>query len=242
MKGNYHSVETFGTVDGKGIRYVLFVTGCALGCRFCHNPDTWEPGGQVISVEEVLADYQKYRVYYEASGGGLTVSGGEPLLQPGFVAGLFAACRREGIHTTLDTAGFAPRAAIEAVLPYTDAVLFGLKAADGFVHRHLTGKTNKDIIGNLEYAVGFGVPLTLRYIIIPGMTDRPEELKQLAELIARLPGKVPVELLPYHILGRGKWECLGRVYPLADTRQADANDLERAKYWLADYGITEVSF
>lgn len=240
MQGYYHSVETFGTVDGKGIRYVLFLTGCALGCRFCHNPDTWARGEKLISVAEVLSDYNKYRSYYEASGGGLTVSGGEPLLQAAFVAKLFTACRQQGIHTTLDTAGFAAREDIDMVLPYTDAVLFGLKAALNRTHQDLTVSSAGVIRENLRYIAEAPVELTLRYIIIPTVNDSEQELMALVQMLRSLPRPIMIELLPYHAMGAAKWQHLGKEYTLADIPAASDTDTDKAKAFLARQGLTVV--
>lgn len=240
MKAHYHSVETFGTVDGKGIRYVLFLTGCALGCRFCHNPDTWRQGGKTITVAGVLAEYQKYRPYYEASGGGLTVSGGEPLLQAGFVAELFAACRREGISTTLDTAGYAGRSAFDQVLPYTDAVLYGLKGATDRTYRRLTQAGSRPIIDNLRHASSSGVPVTVRYILIPAVNDSEQELLALAGIIHSLPQPAALEILPYHTMGVKKWAGLGLEYSLSGIRPASDQDVNQAKEFLARQGIAAV--
>ena len=237
MKGYYHSIETFGTVDGKGIRYVLFLTGCALSCRFCHNPDTWEPGGRTVTVDAVLDDYAKYAPYYKASGGGITVSGGEPLLQPGFVAALFAACRRKGIHTTLDTAGFVPAAALEAVLPQADAVLFGLKAVEEATHRRLTGHGNSGILANLHIAADSGCELIVRYIVVPGVNDSEKELKALATLLNSLGQQLKVELLAYHLMGKAKWQQLGKPYELEGVPAADETAMRRAAEILSWQGV-----
>lgn len=240
MQGYYHSVETFGTVDGNGIRYVLFLSGCRLGCRFCHNPDTWAAGDKMITVGEVLADYNRYRPFYEASGGGLTVSGGEPLLQAGFVASLFAACGREGVHTTLDTAGYADLAAINKVLPYTGAVLFGLKAATDTVSRQLTSTGIEPIRAVLSRVAAAPVALTIRYIVIPGINNSIEEFSALAELVLGLPRQVPVELLPYHAMGSEKWRRLGWEYALADIPAATPEAMAAAGDMLQSLGLKTV--
>jgi len=237
MQGYYHSVETFGTVDGKGIRYVLFLTGCALGCRFCHNPDTWVRGEKTITVEQVLSDYSKYRPYYDASGGGITVSGGEPLLQAAFVAELFAACRLQGIHTTLDTAGFADRSSIDQVLPHTDTVLFGLKTAVNRTHQDLTTSGAEPIVQSLRHIAAAPVALILRYILIPGLNNSEEELGALVQVINSLPRPIAVELLPYHAMGATKWSRLGNEYSLTGIPPASAADIEEAKAFLAGRGL-----
>ncbi|KYZ75749.1 pyruvate formate lyase-activating protein [Anaerosporomusa subterranea] len=234
--GYLHSVETFGTVDGPGMRYVLFLSGCTLGCIFCHNRDTWEFGNKTISVTEVLADYEKYRSFYDASGGGLTISGGEPLLQPDFVGALFQACREQGIHTTLDTAGFCAPNALEKVLPYTDLVMFSVKAANRATHLRLTGQERRDIIENLRL-VALTTPLIVRHVIIPGITDTEQELAEFAELICSLPIQPRVELLPYHQAGRQKWQQLSLVYPLDGVASATADDITRAAKLLSARGV-----
>lgn len=240
MQGYYHSVETFGTVDGQGIRYVLFLSGCALGCRFCHNPDTWVRGEKSITVPEILSDYSKYRPYYEASGGGITVSGGEPLLQAMFVAELFAACRQQGIHTTLDTAGFADSCSIDLVLPHTDAVLFGLKTAVNRTHQYLTASGAKLVLESLRHIAAAPVALSLRYILIPGINSSVSELQALVQMLKSLPRPIAVELLPYHTMGIEKWERLGMTYGLPDTLPASSEDIEQAKTFLAGQGLSVV--
>ncbi|MBP2642534.1 MAG: pyruvate formate-lyase activating enzyme [Firmicutes bacterium] len=237
MKAHYHSIETFGTVDGPGIRYVLFLAGCNLGCTFCHNPDTWVQGKQTISVQEVLADIVKYRTFYDTSGGGITISGGEPLLQADFVAALLAACQGLTINTAIDTAGFVPRKNIDTVLPFVNQVLFSLKSATSSVHQTLTCTGNEAIIANLFY-IAEQVPLTLRYVVIPGINDSPEEITELAELVQALPKSIPIDLLPYHSMGRSKWEALGMSYRLAQVPPALPEDIQRVKNILTALGIS----
>lgn len=237
MQAFYHSVETFGTVDGPGIRYVLFLNGCALHCAFCHNPDTWSLAGKTIEVEDVLTDVKRYRRFYEASGGGLTLSGGEPLLQPEFAAALFAGCQEAGIHTLLDTAGYVPTAAFAAVLPFTDSVSFCVKAARSAVHRQLTGVDNALIVDNLRFAAARR-PLVVRYVIVPGVNDAEADIEALGELVNSLPEKVAVELLPYHTLGRHKWENLGLPYAFGSVPPASPADVARVGEKLVNLGVT----
>lgn len=236
MQGYVHSTERFGTVDGRGIRYVLFLAGCPLRCRFCHNPDTWQQGSKTLSVAAALQDILRYRHFYDASGGGLTVSGGEPLQQWEFTAALFAACQSHNLHTTLDTSGFAEEAAFAAVLEHTDAVLFSIKAVDTEKHRQLTGRDNALILRNLALAAD-RVPLTVRYVLLPGLTDTPAELTALAGLLRSLPVVPPVELLPYHSMGRHKWQTLGLLYTLDGIPDATAATVEAAAAILAEQGI-----
>jgi len=168
--------------------------------------------------------------------GGITVSGGEPLLQPHFVAELLGECRAAGIHTMVDTAGFYPRHNLELVLPHTDLAAFSIKAVDPAKHLQLTGADNAGIIANLRY-VAAHKPTVLRYVIIPGVNDTAADIDALAGLVHTAPGKMAVELLGYHTLGRHKWETLGLTYQLAGVRQAEASDLEKARLRLAGYNV-----
>lgn len=240
MQGYYHSIEHFGTVDGQGIRYVLFLAGCQLRCRFCHNPDTWQQGNQTITTEEVLADLQNYRSFYDSSGGGITVSGGEPLLQSQFVAELFTACQKRNIHTTIDTAGYYDRQNITDILPYTNAALFSIKAVDPEKHRWLAGFDNKQIISNLHYMSQY-IPMTLRYVVIPEITTLAEDIDALADLILSLPALVPVELLPYHSFGLTKWQALRMKNTLAHVPDATSQDVTAVADRLKVKGITIVA-
>ncbi len=234
--GYYHSIETFGTVDGRGIRYVLFLAGCSLGCKFCHNPDTWVRGEKTITVDAVMTDIKKYRRYYEASGGGITLSGGEPLMQPDFVAEIFKRCREKRVHTTLDTAGNYPAEHLDRVLPYTDAVLFSIKAVDPVKHRWLTGADNTRILANLR-KVSTVLPVAVRYVVIPGITNGQEDIDALAGLVQSLPGEAAVELLPYHTFGRKKWAELGRTYLLEGVPDATVQDVARVQAMLKERDI-----
>lgn len=238
MKGYYHSRETFGTVDGKGIRYVLFLAGCNLQCAFCHNPDTWKRGNRLIDSEEVLHEVEEYRSFYEASGGGITVSGGEPLLQPDFVAELFQLCQENKISTTLDTSGSGTKAAIMKVLPYTEHVLFSLKAGTDSLHKKLTaGNSNKNIIENLKI-IAKRKPVTLRYVILPGITDSALEIAALIKIIHSLEAiDLAVDILPYHKMGISKWKELGMKYLLADVNTPTAHEIMAVKDKIKASGI-----
>jgi pyruvate formate lyase activating enzyme len=237
MQGFYHSVETFGTVDGPGIRFVLFLAGCSLRCKFCHNPDTWQRGSQQITVEQALARYQQYRQFYDAAGGGITISGGEPLLQPDFLRELLVKCREQSINTIIDTGGYYPQANLTQVLSLVDALQFSLKAAEPGKHRWLTGCDNTEIISNLRYAAAH-VPVTLRYVVIPGVNNCEADLELLADLVTALPRPVTVELLAYHTMGQKKWEALGWQYQLADVPQASPADVAAAHKYLEQLGVT----
>ena len=240
MEGYYHSIEHFGTVDGQGIRYVLFLSGCQLRCRFCHNPDTWIQGNKTISTVEILGDILRYRNFYDSSGGGLTLSGGEPLLQSQFIFELLAACHAHSIHTTIDTAGYYDQENITVILPYTDAALFSIKAADPQKHRWLAGFDNTQIISNLKYMTQH-IPVTLRYVVIPGITNLQEDIQSLINLIHSLPKPVSVELLPYHTYGRQKWQELQMNYTLDHIPEATPSDVAAVADSLIAQGITVIN-
>lgn len=213
IKGYYHSKLSFGTMDGPGIRYVLFLAGCQMGCAFCHNPDTWGRGEQQITAEEVLREMEDYRNFYESSGGGLTVSGGEPLMQPEFLAELLGQAQKAGFHTAIDTCGLATKEAIMQVLPHVDRVLFSLKGCSEASYQSLTKAKFSAIRENL-LLMARRKPVTLRYVLIPGYTAGKDSLAELIRLVRSLPETVEVEVLPYHTMGIAKWEELGWDYPL----------------------------
>jgi len=236
MIGYVHSVETLGTVDNGGIRFVLFMQGCAMRCAFCHNPDTWLKAGRPVTVEEVLRWLLDYKDFFDRSGGGLTVSGGEPLLQWRFVKELFRACGEEGVHRALDTAGYCRHGNFREVLGHTDLLLFSVKVINPARHRSLTGVDNSLILENLGLAVRAGIELVVRYVLIPGVNDSPGDLAELAALLRSL-GNPPLELLPYHRLGTAKWEQLGLHYALPGVPEATHDDLARARETLVRQGV-----
>ncbi len=200
------------------------MSGCALRCKFCHNPDTWQAGTQRIGVADVLEQYERSRHFYDASHGGITLSGGEPLLQAQFAAELLASCQERGIHTLIDTAGHYPAENLKAALPHLDSAMFSIKSALPQKHYSLCGAEATLAWSNLSLLTAH-LPVTLRYVLLPGLNAAEEDSAALAKLIKELPGKISVELLPYHSLGREKWQKLGLVYPLADVADATGSDL-----------------
>ncbi len=220
MKGFIHSLETFGTVDGPGIRLVLFLQGCPMRCQYCHNPDTWEiGGGSEITVEEILARYRKNRFFYE--NGGITVTGGEPLLQLDFVTALFQEAKADGIHTCLDTSGavFHPEhtamhAKLDALLSVTDLVMLDLKHIDSEAHRQLTGMNNTHILAFARYLEQKQIPVWIRHVVVPGITDDPGQLERLGKWIGTLQNLNALDVIPYHTMGVEKYRALGIPYPL----------------------------
>jgi pyruvate formate lyase activating enzyme len=236
MKGNVHSIETFGTVDGPGIRYVVFTQGCLLRCLYCHNADTWETGkGKVMSTDEIMADFESYLPFIEASGGGITVSGGEPLLQPDFLIDLFKKCKARGIHTTLDTSGgcYSTEESFQSklaeLITYTDLVLLDLKHIDEHTHKRLTGRSNHNILEFARFLSEHKVPVWIRHVLVPGWTDGEADLHKLAAFIRGLHNVKKIEVLPYHKLGVYKWQNLGYKYLLEDVESPTAESVEKAK-------------
>ena len=223
MNGNIHSIETFGTVDGPGIRYVIFTQGCLLRCQFCHNADTWEIGtGKQMSVEEIINDLTSYLPFIESSGGGITVSGGEPLLQIPFLIDLFKACKKIGIHTTIDSSGGCYSTAplfqeqLNELLKYTDLILLDLKHINRKKHINLTGMANDHILEFARLLSEREIPVWIRHVLVPSITDDEQDLHDLGNFIGTLKNVKKLEILPYHKLGVYKWETLGLDYPLKD--------------------------
>jgi len=237
MIGYIHSVETMGTVDNGGIRFVLFLQGCRLRCTFCHNPDTWLASGKPVTVAEIIEQLKSYKIFFELSGGGLTVSGGEPLLQSSFVKELFVEAGKLGIHRALDTAGYCKRGNLQEVLPYTDQVIFSLKVVNPEKHRRLTERENVDIIKNLRLTAESQVQLVVCYVLIPGINDSMEDARDLANLVKSLNRKVPVDVLAYSKLGAEKWEEMGLSDPLAGVAPATQEQVERFQAELSELGV-----
>ena len=226
LTGKIHSIETFGTVDGPGIRYVIFLQGCHLRCKYCHNRDTWDTTiGTPKKVSELVQDIQKYSDYIKFSKGGVTVTGGEPLLQPKFLIALFTELKKLGYHTALDTSGMFPLTPeVKQVLSLTDLVLLDIKHIDDLV-----GFSNKLELEFANYLSENGIKMWIRQVIIPGITDDENDLIRLKEFLQTLKTVEKIELNPYHTLGVYKWEDLGLEYPLKGVRQANTEDIERAK-------------
>ncbi|MDD3570615.1 MAG: pyruvate formate-lyase-activating protein [Lachnospiraceae bacterium] len=213
MNGKIHSVETMGLVDGPGIRTVLFFQGCHLRCKYCHNPDTWDlKSGKEMSVHEIIKLLKRYQPYYGKTGG-VTCSGGEPLLQIEFLTELFKACKKEDISTCLDTAGYGNGDYAE-LLKYTDLVLYDVKHYIPEKYRELTGGNFSIPTEFLQAVKESETPLWIRHVVVPNLTDSDEHIRGLRNYIATIPNVEKVELLPYHTLGVSKYEGMGISYPL----------------------------
>ena len=221
--GRIHSHETFGLVDGPGVRYVVFMQGCRMRCQYCHNPDTWKlSGGEEWTAEALFQKCWRYHTYWR-NNGGITVSGGEPLLQIDFLIEFFKLAKQKGVNTTLDTAGnpftleepFIGK--FEELMQYTDLVMLDLKQTDAAAHKKLTGWDNGNIMEMARWLSDHGKDMWIRRVLVPGVTDGEEELKQLKQFIDSLKTVKRVEILPYHTLGQFKWENLNIPYPLEDV-------------------------
>ena len=240
MKGKVHSYETFAAADGPGVRFLVFLSGCPFRCRYCHNPDTWaKPPAFEATADEVLARALRYRPYWGANGG-LTVSGGEPMLQAAFVAELFEKAHAVGVTTCLDTAaGCFDRKdpAQAALLAATDTVLLDLKLFDAAAHRALTGADNAPVLDCARYLSERGTDMWIRRVLVPGVTDGEDDLRQTGAFIRTLSSVRRVEVLPYHALGASKWQRLGLDYALSDARPPTTDEIVRAERLLS-FGAT----
>jgi pyruvate formate lyase activating enzyme len=223
MTGSIHSIESFGTVDGPGVRMVVFLQGCPMRCQYCHNPDTWKmAGGTEMTVEEILKQYESSRNFYR--GGGLTATGGEPMMQLEFVTELFEAAREKDIHTCLDTSGVTFRrddkaflSKVERLLKSTSLVMLDLKHIDDEKHKPLTGHSNNNILDFARYLDELEVPVWVRHVVVPGLTDHEPDLYRLGRFIGELKNVKALDVLPYHDMGKVKYESLGMEYPLKDV-------------------------
>jgi len=230
VKGRVHSFETFGTVDGPGIRFIVFLKGCLLRCKYCHNRDAWSAeDAKLYTAEEVMTEIKKYRNFIDSSNGGVTVSGGEPLIQTEFVKQLFIKCKEEGIHTTVDTSGYVKVEEVKEVLEYTDLVLLDLKHANANKHRALTGVENDKIKIFTQYLSDINKPVWIRYVLVPGYTDQEEDLLLAYEYLKNFKNIEKIEVLPYHSMGKIKWDNLNVEYPLEGVPSPTDEDVEKAK-------------
>ena len=245
MTGYIHSKESFGTVDGPGIRNVILMQGCPLRCIYCHNPDTWQVGsGTPITVDEVIEEFNKNKPFYKK--GGITVTGGEPLLQIDFLTELFKRARSENIHTCIDTSGivYNPQnkdltEKLDELLNYTDLVMLDIKHIDTKKHKDITGAGNENILEFAKHLEKANIPLWVRHIIIEGYTDKPEDLIALGEFIGKLKNLKALDVLPYHTMGVGKYTELGISYPLEGMEALPVSKAVESKKYILQ-GIKNV--
>ena len=235
VKGKIHSIESFGSADGPGVRYIIFLKGCKMRCKYCHNPDTWGADGVTEeTAEEVLKKAMRYKNYWK-NNGGITVSGGEALLQIDFLIELFKLAKENNVHTTLDTSGnpFTREepffGKFNELMKYTDLYMLDIKHIDNEEHKKLTGQPNENILDMAKYLSENGKAMWIRHVLVPGYTDSEEQLTRLKEFIDSLDTVDRVEILPYHTLGVFKWKELGIPYELEDVNQPTKEEVERAK-------------
>ncbi|MFE0552618.1 pyruvate formate-lyase-activating protein [Streptomyces pilosus] len=230
VTGRIHSWDLSTGVDGPGTRFVLFLSGCPLRCLYCANPDTWRMrDAEPATVDEVMAEIEKYRAFLTTAGGGVTLTGGEALLQPAFTAAVFRRCKELGLHTALDTSGFLGARADDALLADTDLVLLDIKSFDAGTYRRLTGG---DLAPTLDFATRLrrlGKRVWIRYVLVPGRTDDPEAIDGLAGFLAGLGSVERVDILPFHKLGAAKYDALGIPFALRDTPVPDPALVERVR-------------
>ena len=233
--GKIHSFESFGTVDGPGVRFVVFLQGCVLKCKYCHNPDSWGFDDNKITQtpQELIKEVLKYKSFIQK--GGVTISGGEPLLQAEFVYEFFKLCKEEGLHTALDTSGFIFNDEAKKALEVTDLVLLDIKSINPTTYKNLTGVELENTLKMVQYLSSIKKPMWVRHVLIDGWTDNDKDLTELADFLTTLDSVEKVEILPYHRLGEFKWEQLGIDYefkdmlPPSDERVQNAKDIFKEK-------------
>ncbi len=235
MEGMIHSIETFGTVDGPGVRYVVFVKGCPMRCQYCHNPDTWEmAGGTRMSTDEILEDYEKYKPFLR--GGGLTVTGGEPLVQIDFLIELFEKAKEKDIHTCLDTSGIMFRRNVPEIyekyvrlMKVTDVIMLDIKHIDPEEHVKLTSQPSDNIFDFLKFLDEQGKEIWIRHVLVPGITLVPEYLERLGRFMAQFNHIKALDVLPYHDMGKEKYKKMGIDYVLKDIKPVGKEQAIEAK-------------
>jgi pyruvate formate lyase activating enzyme len=233
-----HSWELVTAVDGPGTRMTLFLDSCPLRCQYCQNPDTWRMrDGTITRLDEVMARVLHYRDVFATTGGGLTISGGEPLMQPAFVRRVFAACHAAGIRTALDTSGFLGRKASDELLENTDLVLLDVKSGLPETYREVTGADLQPTIDFGDRLAELGIAVWIRFVLVPGLTDAIENVEAVADIVERWPTVERVEVLPFHQMGESKWERLGVDYRLRETTPPSAALVERVQQQFRARGL-----
>ena len=241
MKGYIHSFESFGTKDGPGIRFVLFLQGCPLRCLYCHNVDTWDLKNKkyMLTPEETMHEVYKVRGFIQS--GGITVSGGESLLQPEFILELFKLCKKENIHTAVDTSGYLLNDRIKEVLELTDLVLLDIKHIDPDKYQALTSVGLKPTLEFMEYLSKINKPVWVRYVLVPGYTDNEKDLKAWAKYVSNFKNVERVDILPFHQMASYKWEGLGRSYELKDTPAPSKEDIKKTEEIFKSFGLNTLT-
>ena len=239
VTGSLHSFDVSTGVDGPGTRFVAFLAGCPLRCRYCHSPDTWfRRSGQLTTDEDLLAEIRRYERFIKVAGGGVTISGGEPLQQPAFTREILIGCHRMGLHTALDTSGFLGDRADDAMLDATSLVLLDIKSGDPATYREVTRTGRLAPTVRFAHRLGDrGVPIWVRFVLVPGLTDDPANVGAVARIAASVPTVERVEVLPFHHLGAAKYAALGVPDPLAATPAPDDGLIDRVRDQFRDHGL-----
>lgn len=238
LTGRIHLLESCGMVDGPGLRFVAFLQGCPLRCLYCHNPDSWKPGGgRAMSSEDLVEEAWKYRTWMRSSGGGITLSGGEPLFQPEFTLDVIRRAHKKGMTVALDTSGYGRLEKTRACLDEADLILLDVKTAVREAHGDLTGIRADQPRTTLEYLKSINKPLWIRHVLVPGLTDGEESLKALKDLLLDIPSLEKFEFLPFHKMGEEKWAQEGLNYSLKDTPSPNNAFMERLIREFGEAGI-----
>ncbi|EAR08976.1 pyruvate formate-lyase-activating protein [Reinekea blandensis] len=240
LLGRIHSFESFGTVDGPGTRFVVFLQGCLFRCKYCHNRDTWDlDGGDLYSVTDMVEKILPFARFMDASGGGVTVTGGEPVLQAPYVALLFEKLQQHGIHTCLDTNGYVGVYSDEVhqMIDHTDLVMLDIKHIDDHKHHLLVGVSNQRTLRFARHLADIGKKTRARYVVVPGYSDEPDDVHALAQFLAPMENIEHVELLPYHNLGTHKWKAMGLEYPLEGLQPPSTESMDEIEGIFRSYGL-----
>ncbi|HPU64055.1 MAG TPA: pyruvate formate-lyase-activating protein [Mobilitalea sp.] len=240
--GRIHSLESFGTVDGPGIRFVVFMQGCPLRCQYCHNPDTWDVNkGKEYTPQELMNEIVKYKSYMDYSKGGVTFTGGEPLLQADFLLEVSKLCKDKGISVAIDTSGFIFNEKVKELLEYTDLVLLDIKNYDPLVYKTVTGVSLSPTLKFLDYLKEKNIATWVRYVVVPNLTDNLDAVKRLSAHLDGYPNVEKIELLAFHKMGEYKWKELGLEYKLADTKEPSKELMKQITEILSTNGKTVTS-
>lgn len=239
QSGRIHSTETFGTVDGPGIRFVVFVQGCPLRCIYCHNPDTRDGcGGREVMVEDLIKTIKKYKPYLRK--GGITLSGGEPLAQPNFSREFLRRAQEEGFHTALDTSGLCPIRVASGVIEFANMVLLDIKSFDPEIYKQITNQPLRPTLEMAEYLSSISKPVWIRYVLVPGINDQDEHILALGKYLVNLGNVERLEILPFHKMGESKWERLGLEYSLSETQPPSLDQIQHVFDLFASTGIKTI--
>ncbi len=237
IKGRIHSIETFGAVDGPGIRYVLFLQGCPLKCLYCHNPDSWDKNsGKVVSSEEIAKNIKSYKNFIKT--GGVTFSGGEPMLQTEFIEDVILRIKEVGIHTAIDTSGSVPLKKCKNVIDISDMLLLDIKSIDDDVCKKLTGMSNENALEILDYCEKINKPVWIRHVLVPGITLDYDMLEKMAKYLSKYKCIENIELLAFHKMGEFKWKEMNMEYTLYDTREPTKDEISKVKEIFTSKNLT----